>query len=132
MDFSDGFTRMPQRTQDCPGVLDYVCSSLSALTRLGHGALKVVETPSELSDHHATSLILNVSETQEIPEDFPEDFTISALQKLKMPVDASVWSNLDSDLQEDSRFQKLRQDIQIVLSRAFKTKMRHRSTSTTQ
>lgn len=34
MSFSDRFTRMPQRVQDCPGVIDYVCASPAALLRL--------------------------------------------------------------------------------------------------
>eukprot|EP00973_Karenia_brevis_P078265 10866327-Karenia_brevis.AAC.1 len=60
LDFDYGFTRMPQSSKDCPGVLDYVCASPNSLTDLQQHAFKILDQEADLSDHSPLSLEIQI------------------------------------------------------------------------
>jgi hypothetical protein len=107
MDFSDKFTRMPQRAQDCPGVLDYASANSALMSQLQRGAFDVLQTPADMSDHLPLALSLEVSVATQLPDNLSASFASSCLRKLKLPKDGTQWADLDDELRTHPQFQQL-------------------------
>ena len=54
----DALTRMPNREQDCGGVLDYAFGTPALLNMLVPKSFQVIPTPPDMSDHHPIALHL--------------------------------------------------------------------------
>ena len=61
--FDSSFTRLPTRTQDCAGVLDYIFGPPSTLAHVESGSMHVRNTPADFSDHHLVGVWLQFPET---------------------------------------------------------------------
>lgn len=60
------------------------------------------------------SLLLDAPHEPAVMEESSKNFDISTLCKLKLPKDASLWTNLDTDMRLNPRFQRLKEELRGV------------------
>ena len=115
---SDGFTRLPQRQADCPGVIDYISCSFSALRRLHYGAMSIIKTPADMSDHQGLALQCDFEVELEGPSmDATTNFSLERLPALSTPASREEWELVDNQLRSSMAFQKVHEDLRIAVSR---------------
>lgn len=109
--FDSDFRRLPQRAQDCPGVIYYVCASPAEFCQLLPRALKVSDVPADYSDHRL--LTLSVSVPAASHEDAPASFVASRLAKLKVDsIELDTWKALDDELRASDEYASIVDDAE--------------------
>lgn len=99
-DFSKEFTRLPQSSADCPGVIDYICGPPSILRRLPNASLTIGDSIPDFSDHLRSSIEVLPNKPEQTPEPDATQlhFHEARLQTVKVPDDENVWEQINDDL----------------------------------
>ena len=116
-EFDNSFTRLPTRTEDCPGILDYIFGPPRMLSQLVHRSFKVMDSPPDFSDHCPVSveILLHCAMHTDANEQ-NELFDKAPLRALKLPEDEETWQSLNTDLLENSQYQDLCSELRSCLS----------------
>ena len=110
--FDNAFTRMPNRLQDCHGVLDYVFGPPSMLKLLQPRSLKIVCSPPDFSDHYPVGLGIDLG-LQDEPTLPPESehFHESDLTRVVLPREPGLWEQLDQEVCAHPGFQEVCREV---------------------
>ena len=113
--FDGAFTRMPNRTLDCPGVLDYVIGPLSVVRLFPVGALQVLDSPVDLSDHYPVALAIGIDSDGDPTTRNADQFSTQRLPALKIPADATTWDAIEKDVSAELASTALANSLQRCL-----------------
>ena len=115
--FSGAFTRLPQSTADCPGVIDYVCGPPSILRLLPNGSLTVGDAIPDLSDHLPSTVEVEMGDSD--PPSAPtqhQHFQHERLEVLKIPQDNDTWEQIEKDISSAPELQNICDSLHAHLS----------------
>ena len=96
--FSGTYTRLPQGTADCPGVLDYVCGPISMLRQLRDKTLCVRDAVPDFSDHCPVAVDLEMDAPAPTPQPSHDNFITARMKSLKLPQDDQTWEQIEVDI----------------------------------
>ena len=108
--FADGFTRMPQKADDSPGVIDYAITSPNSLDRVK--SFQIITVPPDLSDHNLLAINIELPHCDAQPAPSAQHFSSERLRCIKLPHSPEQWNEINEELSNSAEWGTLIDDLE--------------------
>eukprot|EP00973_Karenia_brevis_P053416 7424599-Karenia_brevis.AAC.1 len=107
---------MPNRSSDCPGVLDYILCPPHLLTKLPNHGLKVIDTTADFSDHMPVTIVMEVSAEAVDEPEVPQHFIPHSLKTLCNCDNSATLNAINKELEASLSWQQIIQSLTDLLT----------------